>query len=368
MKMLSDARLRLDIAKLLFLAGAVAGAVFLMAINPALSTPAFLAVVFGMILSPYVAFIERRGVSRALSITIVFGIIGLAFGAVAFWAAASFQAEWVSFKIRAPQSFSAAILELRKIEASAKLKYAFLDSAHPTDSLLAWGQELGRTFAENGAAWAQSALTWILLVPPLTFVALNDGRSVRQRFFQLVPNRFFESFFLVSNDITTAISDYLRAKLIEALLVGIMTTAGLLLVDAPYAFVLGIVAGITNIIPYAGPVLGLIPALLAALFDQSGQGLLWPVMIVYVVTNVIDTIVIFPIVVAKLVNMHPLILIAVVAIGGQYYGLVGMLVSTPIATACKVIITEVYLAIYEQRASRRTSSQLEEVEQQEEVA
>lgn len=368
MKMLSDSRLRLDIAKLIFLAAAVAATVCILAMNPSLSTPAFLAVVFGMILSPYVAFIERRGVSRALSITIIFAIIGVAVGGIAFWAAASLQAEWASFKIRAPQSFSAAILELRKIEANAKLKYSFLDSVTPTDSLLAWGQELGRAFAENGASWVQAALTWILLVPPLTFVALNDGRTVRQRFFQLVPNRFFESFFLVSHEITAAISDYLRAKLLEALLVGVMTTAGLLLVNAPYAFVLGVVAGITNIIPYAGPILGLIPALLAALFDQSGQGLLWPVLIVYIVANVVDTIVIFPIVVAKLVNMHPLLLIAVVAIGGRYYGLVGMLISTPIATACKVIITQVYLAIYEQRASRKIPLELDDSLLEEEVA
>jgi putative permease len=195
-----------------------------------------------------------------------------------------------------------------------------------------------------------------VLVPPLTFVMLNEGRSLRQRFFQLVPNRFFESFFLVSHQITAAISDYLRAKLVEALLVGVMTTAGLLLIDAPYALVLGIVAGITNIIPYAGPVLGLVPALLAVLFDHSGQGLLWPVLIVYVVANVIDTVVIFPLVVAKLVNLHPFLLIAVVAIGQRYYGLVGMLVSTPIATACKVILTEIHTAIYEQRPSRRSSA------------
>ena len=67
----------------------------------------------------------------------------------------------------------------------------------------------------------------------------------------------------------------------------------------------------------------------------------------------VDTLVIFPLVVAKLVKLHPLLLIAVVAIGQQYYGLVGMLISIPIATACKVIIIEVHTAIYEQRSSRR---------------
>ena len=64
-------------------------------------------------------------------------------------------------------------------------------------------------------------------------------------------------------------------------------------------------------------------------------------------------VVIFPVIVAKLVNLHPLLLIAVVAIGQQYYGLIGMLVSIPIATACKVILGEIHSAIYEQRSARR---------------
>jgi putative permease len=353
MKILSDAQLRLDIIKLAFVAVAVVGLAAIFIVSPALSTPTFLSVVISMILSPWVASLERRGLSRGISIVLIFAGIALILGTLGFWAAASFQAEWTSFKEKAPEHFHSAILGLRGIEEGAKARYPFLDSVHPTDSLLAWGQNTGRWFAENGAAMAASILTWILIVPPLTFVMLNDGRAMRQRFFHLVPNRFFESFFLVSNEITTAISDYLRAKLVEALLVGMMTMAGLLLVKAPYALVLGIGAGLTNIIPYIGPLIGAAPALLIALFDSSGQGLLWPVAIVYIAANVVDTVVIFPLVVAKLVKLHPLLLIAVVAIGQQYYGLIGMLISIPIATACKVIITEIYSAIYEQRSGRR---------------
>jgi putative permease len=97
-------------------------------------------------------------------------------------------------------------------------------------------------------------------------------------------------------------------------------------------------------------VIGAVPGLLVAYFDQGGHTLVWPVAITYIVANVVDTVVIFPLVVAKLVNLHPLLLIAVVAIGQEYYGLIGMLISIPIATACKVIISEIYTAIYEQKS------------------
>jgi putative permease len=337
---------RRDVAKLLFLAVIVTGSAAIFALNPTLSTPTLLAIVSSMLLSPWVAALERRGVSRAGSIGAVFGMVATCLGLLSLWAARAMEAQWNSFRERAPEHFAAAMNDLRKLEEAAKAKYPALSSTNATDSLVAWGQDTGRWFAENGGAMVGSALTLVLLVPILTFVLLNDGRTMRRKLFELVPNRFFESFFLVASQITKGISDYLRAKLVEAFLVALLTTAGLMLVGAPYAIVLGVVAGITNILPYIGPVIGAVPALMVVLFDPASHGLIVPVSIVYIVANLIDMVVIFPIVVANLVNLHPILLIAVVAIGQQYYGLVGMLISIPIATACKVILSEIYSIIY----------------------
>src|SRR3954452_14787179 len=97
MKMLSDSQLRQDIIKLLFLTVALVGMAAIFALNPALSTPTFVSIVISMILSPWVAALERRGVSRSLSIAVIFAAIALGVGFLGFWAA-SFQAEWASFK------------------------------------------------------------------------------------------------------------------------------------------------------------------------------------------------------------------------------------------------------------------------------
>lgn len=354
MKMPVDLQFRSDLVKLGFLCSVVTAIAFVFAVNPALSTPTFLGIVIAMLLSPWVAALERRGLSRGAATSIVFLGILLLMGGVGFWVAQSFEAEWSGLKEKAPDNFRAAIQALRGLEGQLKARHPFLGSVNPTESLLGWGEETGRWFVDNGAALAGSILTWLLIVPPLTFVMLTDGRSMWRRFYQLVPNRYFESLFLVSTEITSAISDYLRAKLVEALLVGTMTTIGLLAIHAPYAVVLGIAAGLTNIIPYLGPLLGAAPAILVAGFDSSAGGatnLMFPVTMVYVVVNVIDTVIIFPVVVAKLVNLHPLILIAVVAIGQRYYGLIGMLVSIPIATGAKVILAQVHRAIYDRRAA-----------------
>ena len=94
----------------------------------------------------------------------------------------------------------------------------------------------------------------LFLVPILTFCLLQEGRRIRRGFFQLVPNRFFESVYIVTHGVGSALSDYLRAKLIEAFLVGWITGCGLWLVHSPYAIVLGFWSGVTNILPYIGPI------------------------------------------------------------------------------------------------------------------
>src|SRR5690606_35986445 len=130
-------------------------------------------------------------------------------------------------------------------------------------------------------------------------------------------------------------------------LVGLMTTVGLILIGAPYAAVLGVIAGVTNIVPYLGPFIGAIPGILIMAIEPHYRDLLWPTVIIYLIANIIDFVFIFPVIVAKLVDLHPLMLIGAVVVGQQYYGLVGMLVSIPIAAALKVILQEFYTIIYQ---------------------
>lgn len=355
MKVFNDPHLRRDVIKLCFLAFSVAAVTGVFLVTPALSTPTLLSIGATMVFSPLVSALERRGLSRSLSIVVFFAAIGAILTGLTVYVAQGAQAEWLSFKARAPELFRSGVERLRAFEAQLKSHYPVLEPLQPTEAVLEWGNATGKWFVDNGAQLAGSLLSLSFIAPFLTFVMLNDGRQIRRAFFALVPNRFFESFFLVSNDILTAISDYLRAKLVEAFLVGLLTFIGLWIVGAPYALVLAVVAGVTNILPYVGPLIGAAPGLLVAAFDMTGSGLLVPVALVYVVANVIDTVVIFPLIVAKLVNLHPLILIAAVAVGQQYYGLVGMLLSIPITAALKVILQEMYAAIYEQRSARTSA-------------
>ena len=163
---------------------------------------------------------------------------------------------------------------------------------------------------------------------------------------KIVPNSIVEKTYYLYHSFNTKFGDYIFAKFIEATIVGVVITAGLLLLGYPFAFLLGIVAAVTNILPYIGPFLGLIPALVVGLVDQNPNTTIGAMILLYVIANVIDLALVFPVLVSKIVNLHPLIVVVSVIIGSQFGGVIGMIVSIPLAAFLKLLFQEFYLELY----------------------
>jgi putative permease len=338
--------LRRDLLRLFCFLAAISAASVLFLGTPALTLPTLCSISLVTLLSPWVTGLERRGFSRQVSIIIVLGGIATATVLGSWLIAKNWQTEWADFQENAPTYFSKVVQKISSWETRIKAKHSLLKDVNISESLMARGNHFGAWSAEKIPAFLSELMGCLFLVPILTFCLLSEGRLIRRKLFQLVPNRFFESVYIVMHGVVTALSDYLRAKMIEAFLVGAMTTVGLALIGSPYAVVLGFWAGVTNIIPYIGPVIGAAPGLLIAAMGSGHHGLIIEMATIYMIANLIDTLVIFPGIVAKLVNLNPLVLIASVVIGQYYYGMIGMLISIPIAAAIKVVLYEFYLIVY----------------------
>lgn len=342
-----DPVIRTDILKLACFVLAVGGVSALFLLTPSLTLPTLCSVVLTAVLSPLVTAIERKGLDRTSAVGVIFGIVSLVLLIGSLAATHAWENEWLSFKDKAPSYYTDLLNQVTVYENKLSATYPFVKNLHLTEAVAAKISSAEAWFADNASGWVSSFFGCLFLVPILTFCFLSQGRTLRKQFFQLVPNRFFESVYIVTHGVSTSLSDYLRAKLIEAFLVGILTTMGLAAIQSPYAIVLGVWSGITNILPYVGPVLGALPGVLMALFDsRGGSGSVWPILIVFGIVNAIDTAVIFPGIVAKLVKLNPLVLIASVLLGQYYYGMVGMLISIPIAAALKVLLDEFYIILY----------------------
>ena len=185
-----------------------------------------------------------------------------------------------------------------------------------------------------------SVTVTIVTVPFMLFYMLKDGHklvpTVTGIFSEKQANRIGE----LLEKISETISKYISGQAIECLFVGTCTAIGYGIVGVPFALLIGIFAGITNMIPYIGPYIGLLPALILALSNSVRQTIL--VIIVCVVVQQIDGNLIYPNVIGKSLDIHPLTIIIILLVAGNLAGLLGMLLAVPVYAVIKVIVIYIY--------------------------
>ena len=196
----------------------------------------------------------------------------------------------------------------------------------------------------TSAIGAFSVFTTGIIILFLTFFLLNSGRQMKKAFIQIVPNRFFEVALVLIQGLDRQLGDYLRSRLIQTIILSIIAATGYWILGLRFAILIGIIAGLANLIPYIGPFIGAIPAIIVV-FLGSRFGLGWGLLAVIILTlviQIIDNAIITPLVIGKSVELGPVTTIVVVLLGEQLLGLIGLLMAVPIAAMCKLIIEEVW--------------------------
>ena len=134
-------------------------------------------------------------------------------------------------------------------------------------------------------------------------------------------------------------SKYIRGQLIEASVVALLSTLVLTIIGIDYAFVIGIIAGICNLVPYIGPFVGIVLAGIVALFSGNIWLAVAAVIGLFIVQQ-IDCNILCPKIVGDIVGMHPGFIIIAITIGGNIAGLLGMLIAVPVGASLKTIISD----------------------------
>jgi predicted PurR-regulated permease PerM len=190
-----------------------------------------------------------------------------------------------------------------------------------------------------------SVISYIAIVPFVVFFLLKDGRSMKKAFVQLIPNRYFEMVLNVIHKTDQQLGWYLRGQFTEAFVVGLLSVIALWLLNVQYFMIIGVFAGLANMIPYVGPVAGAVPAIAVTIINGgSGTDLVY-IAGAFAIVQFIDNMFVQPLVLSKSVNLHPLIIVFAVIIGGQFFGVLGMLLAVPTAGILKVTSNELYTGI-----------------------
>lgn len=190
--------------------------------------------------------------------------------------------------------------------------------------------------------YLSSFFEWLLLVPMFLYFFFFQSKRFGASFMRSIPNSIFEKTYVLFSQFNTKFGEYIIAKFIEATILGTLITVALLVVGFPYPFVLGFLAGVTNILPYIGPVIGIIPALLVTLLSNDPNVSMVTMLVIYLGANLIDMILVFPLLVSRVVDLNPIIVVVSVIVGGQLGGVVGMIVIIPFIAFFKLLFEEIY--------------------------
>ncbi len=340
-KLLAGAISNRPLLKVLLLLVIITAAFWISSYFPDLVLILIISALSAFILRPLVLLIEfRLGMSRILSVSIVFLLLG---GIIVVLGIVFVPLALERLKILY-DGFKNFPFDQKLNEAAINLtaNIPFADPATVTEKVHAFVQ-VGLQGMSDMLASVAGFIVNLAIVPFITYFILAEGDVAIKKTIERVPNKYFEMTLNVLNKIQNKLVGYLRGWIFDSVIVGVLNIIGFYIIGVHYAILLGIIAGISNLIPYVGPFFGVIPALLISL-TQYGDFRQAPLILALtlVVVQLLDNIIIQPLCFSKTVNMHPVTVILVLIIGNSLMGIAGMLVAIPIATILKESAVETY--------------------------
>lgn len=180
----------------------------------------------------------------------------------------------------------------------------------------------------------------VILVPFMAVFLLRDGPRIKRGLIRFVPNRYFEFSLQALHKIDIQLGNYFRGLVLEISIVSVLSISALWVLDVPAFVLIGLLAGVTTVIPYAGSLLG---GSVGVLVKLASTGSVYPaalVLLAFLAIQIADEAFIQPLVFAQAVDLHPLEVLLAVWIAAQFFGVVGMVLAIPITSAGKVVISE----------------------------
>lgn len=204
-------------------------------------------------------------------------------------------------------------------------------------------QNIGKTVV-SGMATSLSAViakltsftVTAITVPVMTIYMLYDGNKLAPFIQKVFPSKQQARISDILGRLNQTLAQYISGQVLEMIFVGVFTAVGYFMIGQKYALLLGVFAGITNMIPYVGPYIGLVPALFVALTDSFWQAF-WVIVVVLIVQQV-DSNLIYPRVMGASLHVHPLTIIVLLLAAGNIAGIAGMILAVPFYAIIRTVI------------------------------
>ena len=305
-----------------------------------------LSILLTFIFAPFVALLEGKGFNRLTSTLIIFGV----FGFITYLSLSIIIPKLIfqmNQLVGALQGFSFDE-EMKALEASIIRYLPFLEPGSISTRLESFFSSQLINIVDSITEVLSSivsVLAVLIIVPFITFFLLKDNRRILQGILHTVPNKYFEISYYVLKKVTLQLGLFVRAWIFDATFVGVMIGFGFYFIGVPNALPLGVIAGLGHLIPYFGPVIGGVPAIIVSIVQYGDLSQVPLIALVVLITYTVDNGFVQPYVFGKSVDMHPIVIILLIISGGILFGLMGMLLAVPLATVIKTFSKEIYFAL-----------------------
>ncbi|MDN6293960.1 MAG: AI-2E family transporter [Alkalibacterium gilvum] len=309
--------------------------------------PSVIALLLYYLFNPLIDFLERHKVKRIISVPLLFLlIIGiLSSGIVLLYPVLENQ---ITMFVKEFPSF------IESLSASIPAWAENLPFDAEVESFIAEGEKFVSQIPDNinqylsdgfsGLSSFVSGLTNVVVTlvtfPIILFFLLKDEQRFFRAFLSVAPPKWRQDLIRVSSELNAQVGAYVKGQLIVASSIGIMMFIGFSIIGLKYNGVLAIIAAFTSVIPYIGPALAFLPALIIALIDS--WWMVAQLVIVWMVVQFVDGNLIEPNVYGKQLNVHPLTIIIVLLVMGDLLGVFGLIFGVPIYAILKVLVVYVF--------------------------
>lgn len=178
----------------------------------------------------------------------------------------------------------------------------------------------------------------LVLTPIFAFYFLKDKEQIKNRFKGLLPESKKERLLRLFSNIHDDMTKYVIGKIKMAIFVGFATFIMLLILGVEFSFVIGIITCVADIIPYVGPLMGLVPAFVFG-FIESPIKALW-ILIMYLFLQWVENNIVGPKILSEETGFHPIVVLFLLVLGASLFGFLGMILAVPIALVIKTVYNE----------------------------
>jgi predicted PurR-regulated permease PerM len=301
----------------------------------------FVSLILSSAIDPWVDWLQARKIPRGISALLIYLFVFSIIGSVVYLIIPPIMEQVRELLSQYPEIsnyFSSGYEVLKEWSVRDGLLGDVIASRNGTGEFIATIE----SFLSKISGFIGGLLTFFLVMVMTFYMTVEEG-AMKKIVWSLAPAEHQVRIMGLVNKMQKMIGLWLRGQMILSLIIAVLIYVGLSILGIKYALVLAMIAGLTEFVPYLGPILAAVPAIFLA-FAQSGFMLALITMILYYIIQVVENNIIVPKLMQKVVGLNPIISLAVLLIGLKIAGVAGAVLAIPTATAISVIVKDLFNA------------------------